>query len=130
MALALKRLPGPELTFTITGGGTVAAIRSLSISRTQGTFDGTAASAEYDQKVLGRKNLTGSYELFLGTEGVPPSEGDEITVLSVAVGADEVTDPDIDSGTVYGDLRVTGVDETYGTDLATATVKFEGGFIQ
>lgn len=130
MALALPRLPGHELTFVITGGGTVDAIRSLSLNRSQGTYDASAANATYDQKVLGRKNLTGSYELFLGTEGVPPTEGDQITVLSVSVGLDEVTDADIDSGTVYGELRVTGVDESYGGDLATATVNFEGGFIQ
>lgn len=129
MALALKRVRGQDLTFAITGGGTVDAIRNLSINLTQGTFDATAAAATYDQKVLGRKSITGSYTLWLGTEGVPPSLGSTITVLSASVGADEVTPATIDDATVYGSLKVTGVNQSYQDEPATAEVTFEGGFL-
>src|SRR5688572_9686591 len=102
MAATSKRLPARLLTFVITGGGTIAAIRNLKINRKRGKFEATAAQADYDQSVLGRRSISGSYEMFLGTEGVPPGEGDQLTALSVSEGGGEVTAPDIDNATVYG----------------------------
>lgn len=129
MALALKRVRGQDLTFAITGGGTVTAIRDLNLNIKQGTFDATAADATYDQKVLGRKSIEGSYSLWLGTEGVAPTIGTAITVLSASVGADEVTPATIDDATVYGSLRVTSVGLKFMDSPSTIDVGFEGGFI-
>lgn len=129
MALALKRVRGQDSTYVLTGGGTVDAIKDLKIDLKQGVFDATAADATFDQKVLGRKTLSGSYNMFLGTEGVAPALGDTISVLSVSVGADEVTPATIDDATVYGMLKVTGIGETFQDTPAMCAVSFEGGFI-
>lgn len=129
MALALKRVRGQDLTFAITGGGTVTAIRDLRINATQGVYEASSASATYDQKVLGRKAIDGSYTLWLGTEGIAPALGDTISVLSASVGSDEVTPATIDDATTYGVLKVTGVTHSFQAEPATAEVSFEGGFL-
>ena len=60
MALSLKRIRGRDLTFAITGGGTISAIRDLRINAQTSTFDATAASATFDQKVVGRSAISGT----------------------------------------------------------------------
>ena len=129
MALALSRIRGQDVTFVVTGGGTTTAIRDLKFDAKIGTFDATAATSTYDQKVLGRKSVTGSYNMWLGTEGIAPALGDAITVLSVSVSADEVTPPTIDDVTVYGKIKVIGFGQSYQDAPATVTVNFEAGFI-
>lgn len=113
----------------MTGAGTITAWRDLRLNLTQGTFDATAASATFDQKSLGRKNATGTLSIWLGTEGVPPALGDTISVISVSVGADEVTPTTIDDATVYGTYKVTGVNYSFQDSPATAEISFESGFI-
>lgn len=129
MALALKRIRGRDLTFAITGGGTITAIRDLKIDAKTSTMDVSAATATFDQKVIGRSSITGSYTLWLGTEGVAPAIGDEITALSASVSSDEVTPTNVDDATVYGKLRVTSVSHAFQADPATVSVGFEGGFL-
>jgi len=129
MALAVKRIPGNIATFAITGGGTIAAIRNLTVTATQGTFEATAATATFDQKTMGRKTAKGTYTLWLGTEGIAPLTGDTISVLSVSVGLDEVTPATIDDATVYGVMKVTSVEHTFQDSPATVTVSFEAGII-
>lgn len=129
MALTLKRLPGQELTLTLTGGGTSTAWETMRVETSYGFATATAATAEFIQKVLTKRDSRGSMVGFLGTEGVPPAEGDELTVVSVMVGEDEVTDADIDNAVVYGKIRVTRVYREFQGDPAKYGFDWEGGFV-
>lgn len=129
MALSLKRIPGHEITLVITGGGTTTAFETFRHETSYGFATATAATADFIQKVLTKRDSKGNMVGFLGTEGVPPAEGDVLTVVSVSVGADEVTDADIDNATVYGKIRVTRVYQEYQGDPAKYGFDWEGGFI-
>lgn len=129
MALSLTRVRGQDLTFAITGGGTITAIRDLKIDAKISTFEATAATATYDQKTLGRFSISGTYSMWVGTGGIPPAVGDSITVLSASVSSDEVTQANIDSSAVYGVLKVTSVGQAFQDSPGITTVGFEGGFL-
>lgn len=130
MALALKRVRGQDLVLVCTIGTNVyTAWKTIKINPKVGTFDATAASATYDQKSLGRVSVTGSVSGFLGTEGTPPVEGDEITVLSLSVSTDEVGPASVDDGTTYGTLRVTSVNYEAQDSPMNFSFDFESGFI-
>lgn len=131
MALALKRVRGQDIGagLVMTGAGTLLAWTNFSLDISQGSADATASASEFEQKVLMRRSATGSVDVFLGTEGVPPDVGDDITVLSVSVGLDEITPADIDDAAVFGKYKVTGVSYSVGDGPATATISFESGFM-
>ena len=128
MALALKRVRGQDLTFVITGGGTTTAIRDLKINVKQGSYEASAADALFDQKVMGRKSVDGSFSMWLGTEGVAPALGTTLTAVTASVGADAVT-PTLTDAALYGNLKVTGFTQSYQDTPAFIDVTFEGGFI-
>jgi len=131
MALALKRVRGQDIGtgLVLTGAGTILAWTNFSLDIKQDSTDATSSSSPFEQKVLMRRSATGSVDVFLGTEGVPPDVGDDITVLSVSVGLDEITPADIDNATVFGKYKVTGVSYKVEDGPATATISFESGFL-
>lgn len=132
MALALKRVRGQDIGTTgllITGAGTILAWTNFNLDVKQGSADATSSASTYEQKVLMRRSATGSVDVFIGTEGIPPAVGDAITVLSASVGADEITPATIDDATVFGKYKVTGVNYKVQDGPAMATISFESGFL-
>ncbi len=132
MALALKRVRGQDIGTTglvLTGAGTILAWSNFSLDVKQGSTDATASASKFEQKVLMRRSATGSVDVFLGTEGVPPNVGDDITVIAVKVGLDFITPADIADATVFGKYKVTGVNYKVADGPGTATISFESGFL-
>lgn len=128
MALAIDRIRLQDITIVVTGGGTLTEIRNLRYRISQGTAAVPAADDVYERKVLLRKDMSGSFEVWRGTGGVPPTLGATLTPITVSVGADEVSPATIDDAAVYGAIKVTSIDEVYDDPAASYTVNFEGGF--
>lgn len=129
MALSLKRVRGRDLVFAITGGGTITALRDLKFNITQDSYPAKAADATFKQKVVGDLDTKGSYSMWLGTEGVAPTIGTTITVLTAKVSTDDTIPVTLTDSTTYGLLKVTGIGQSYQDAPAWIDVTFEGGYI-